>query len=272
VCSAIVLMKSSGSPRASSAKGATEPKGQPPYFFDAVDNTPFLFRRRSCCAPSAAARRVISWDSSRSSGWVTSASFAVSAIRATTIARTRRRWATAAHRTRDTLSPTGAVRSSCLTQSDPRWSEPEKRCMVSAGMTRRLPSLGSSVLLALLASTCATPSSTTSRTGAPSMTPLQTLSTPPGGAPYSAELEARARSAYEAQGPDYVPRTRHVGEGGKPRFVNRLILETSPYSAAARAQPGGMASPGGRCVRGSEGPRASHTAVVSATPRATGAT
>ncbi|MET0066514.1 MAG: DUF255 domain-containing protein [Candidatus Thiodiazotropha sp.] len=35
--------------------------------------------------------------------------------------------------------------------------------------------------------------------------------------------------AYHAKGPDYRPRTEHLREDGSPRFINRLILEDSPY-------------------------------------------
>ena len=36
-------------------------------------------------------------------------------------------------------------------------------------------------------------------------------------------------SALEALGEDYVPRTEHLLEDGSPKYVNRLILEDSPY-------------------------------------------
>jgi len=42
------------------------------------------------------------------------------------------------------------------------------------------------------------------------------------------ELPARLRAALQSKGPDYVPRTHHL-EGGRPKFTNRLVLETSPY-------------------------------------------
>ncbi len=35
--------------------------------------------------------------------------------------------------------------------------------------------------------------------------------------------------AYHAKGPDYSPRTEHLSEDGSPRYINRLILEDSPY-------------------------------------------
>ena len=43
------------------------------------------------------------------------------------------------------------------------------------------------------------------------------------------QLRARLVAAFEAKGPDYVPRTEHLLEDGRPRFINRLILEDSPY-------------------------------------------
>jgi uncharacterized protein YyaL (SSP411 family) len=49
----------------------------------------------------------------------------------------------------------------------------------------------------------------------------------PGAQPFSAELSAQLASAVaRGKGP---PRTRHLREGGAPRFTNRLALETSPY-------------------------------------------
>ncbi|MCP4204365.1 MAG: DUF255 domain-containing protein [bacterium] len=53
--------------------------------------------------------------------------------------------------------------------------------------------------------------------------------TPPGAAPLSAELAARLWSAYEAQEAEYTPRTEHLRADGTPVYVNRLILESSPY-------------------------------------------
>ena len=57
------------------------------------------------------------------------------------------------------------------------------------------------------------------------------VGTPPGAEPYPAELGARLTEGLGARGPGYVPRTHHLvaGEGARPRFTNRLILETSPY-------------------------------------------
>ncbi|MEM1417815.1 MAG: thioredoxin domain-containing protein, partial [Myxococcota bacterium] len=42
-------------------------------------------------------------------------------------------------------------------------------------------------------------------------------------------LEARLRETLAALGPDYVPRTEHLRPDGSPEFVNRLLLEPSPY-------------------------------------------
>ncbi len=44
----------------------------------------------------------------------------------------------------------------------------------------------------------------------------------------SPEAERRLRRALADEGDDYEPRTEHL-EDGEPRFVNRLILESSPY-------------------------------------------
>ncbi len=51
----------------------------------------------------------------------------------------------------------------------------------------------------------------------------------PGVARVDLELMDRLRAALATKGPDYVPRTEHLHEDGSPRYVNRLILETSPY-------------------------------------------
>jgi uncharacterized protein YyaL (SSP411 family) len=45
----------------------------------------------------------------------------------------------------------------------------------------------------------------------------------------STALVAQLRAALEEQGPDYEPRTEHFELDGEPTFVNRLIVETSPY-------------------------------------------
>lgn len=51
----------------------------------------------------------------------------------------------------------------------------------------------------------------------------------PGMSAHDADLAARLLAALTAQGTTYVPRTHHLKEGGAPEFVNRLILEASPY-------------------------------------------
>jgi uncharacterized protein YyaL (SSP411 family) len=54
------------------------------------------------------------------------------------------------------------------------------------------------------------------------------IETPPGAAPFPAPLAERLAAALAARGPGWRPRTRHQ-EAGRPRFTNRLALETSPY-------------------------------------------
>ena len=51
----------------------------------------------------------------------------------------------------------------------------------------------------------------------------------PGAPARSPELEARLERSLAARGPEHVPRSRHRLADGRPRFTNRLILETSPY-------------------------------------------
>ena len=65
-------------------------------------------------------------------------------------------------------------------------------------------------------------------------TPMPESSTPndflpPAAAPYDDALRARLAEALDAKGGAYEPRTHHLLEDGRPRFVNRLILEDSPY-------------------------------------------
>jgi uncharacterized protein len=43
------------------------------------------------------------------------------------------------------------------------------------------------------------------------------------------ELQERLTQAYLAKGVGYRPRTEHFKEDGTPRYINRLILEDSPY-------------------------------------------
>ncbi len=51
----------------------------------------------------------------------------------------------------------------------------------------------------------------------------------PGAPPHSAELRERLAAALAAEGPGYVPRSRHRHPDGSPVYTNRLLLETSPY-------------------------------------------
>jgi uncharacterized protein YyaL (SSP411 family) len=51
----------------------------------------------------------------------------------------------------------------------------------------------------------------------------------PGAEPLPPSLAARLAAAVAAFGPAYVPRTHHRDGAGRPRFTNRLALETSPY-------------------------------------------
>ena len=52
---------------------------------------------------------------------------------------------------------------------------------------------------------------------------------PPGAAPRAPEVQARLEAALAAVPASYEPRTEHLDAGGGPMFLNRLILETSPY-------------------------------------------
>jgi uncharacterized protein len=52
---------------------------------------------------------------------------------------------------------------------------------------------------------------------------------PPGAPPHDPELSARLQAALRARGPDYRPRTHHLHPDGAPKYVNRLVLESSPY-------------------------------------------
>jgi len=51
----------------------------------------------------------------------------------------------------------------------------------------------------------------------------------PGAEPLPPSLVAQLAAALQAFGPGYVPRTHHREADGRPRFTNRLALETSPY-------------------------------------------
>ena len=51
----------------------------------------------------------------------------------------------------------------------------------------------------------------------------------PGAEPYPAALRQRLEAALVAKGPGYEPRTHHLLADGRPKYINRLILEGSPY-------------------------------------------
>ncbi|MYB19717.1 MAG: thioredoxin domain-containing protein, partial [Holophagales bacterium] len=52
---------------------------------------------------------------------------------------------------------------------------------------------------------------------------------PPGAGPRPPQLQARLEAALAAMPADYEPRTEHLDPDGQPLFLNRLVLETSPY-------------------------------------------
>ena len=52
---------------------------------------------------------------------------------------------------------------------------------------------------------------------------------PPGAAARPPELQATLEAALAAMPADYEPRTEHLDPEGRPLFLNRLVLETSPY-------------------------------------------
>ena len=52
---------------------------------------------------------------------------------------------------------------------------------------------------------------------------------PPGAGERSPELQARLEAALASMPAGYKPRTEHVDADGRPHYLNRLILETSPY-------------------------------------------
>ena len=51
----------------------------------------------------------------------------------------------------------------------------------------------------------------------------------PGAEPFDPALSAELNAALARQGADYVPRTHHLQPDGRPKYVNRLIRESSPY-------------------------------------------
>ncbi len=52
---------------------------------------------------------------------------------------------------------------------------------------------------------------------------------PPGAGPRPPDLQARLEASLAAMPADYEPRTEHLDADGRPQYLNRLILETSPY-------------------------------------------
>ena len=46
---------------------------------------------------------------------------------------------------------------------------------------------------------------------------------------HSDELQQKLQAGLKAKGTDYKPRTRHLLPDGSPKYINRLILEGSPY-------------------------------------------
>src|SRR4029453_11248486 len=74
------------------------------------------------------------------------------------------------------------------------------------------------ILAAVLAAACGT--------GSP---PAPVGDALPGAPPAPPELVAGLRAARDARPRGYVPRTRHLLPDGRPRWTNRLFLESSPY-------------------------------------------
>ena len=52
---------------------------------------------------------------------------------------------------------------------------------------------------------------------------------PPGAGERPPEVQARLEASLAAMPADYEPRTEHLDADGRPQYLNRLILETSPY-------------------------------------------
>ena len=51
----------------------------------------------------------------------------------------------------------------------------------------------------------------------------------PGADSFPTDLSSKLRQALDTKGPSYQPRTHHKHPDGSPKFINRLIFETSPY-------------------------------------------
>jgi len=88
-----------------------------------------------------------------------------------------------------------------------------------------VPRLAVSLLLPLLA--CTSPWS--NEAGAEPTPGRHESGSPPGAEERTAELVKRLEAALAGRGSDYEPRTRHRLPDGTAKFMNRLILESSPY-------------------------------------------
>src|SRR5438046_2601707 len=92
--------------------------------------------------------------------------------------------------------------------------------------------------LGLLALAACRDGGCTHRVRAPSLNPLATATSKesramvpsnlPGAPEIPAALPARLQAALSAKGAGYVPRTHHL-VGKAPKYLNRLVLESSPY-------------------------------------------
>ncbi len=60
-------------------------------------------------------------------------------------------------------------------------------------------------------------------------TPKMETLTLPGAAPFDPQTAKKLREALADKGKSYVPRTHHKSPDGVPKYINRLIFETSPY-------------------------------------------
>ena len=86
---------------------------------------------------------------------------------------------------------------------------------------------GLGLVLALLFASCGA-----AETGADAETPAEDgvlIQPHPGSSPYPPALRLQLIAALGSLGADYEPRTHHLTAEGRPRYVNRLILEDSPY-------------------------------------------
>ena len=65
--------------------------------------------------------------------------------------------------------------------------------------------------------------------GAVELVELEITDTLPGADPFDATLHRSLGAAWAALPVDYEPRTRHLHADGTPVYINRLLLESSPY-------------------------------------------